>query len=273
MRLRLSTFAVALVVAVNALVLAGVAWNRSGEPTAVLELTERELAMPYSGWSGRESTGVSLSIRRADQDYGWLDRGKLEELGFAVGRYEGRPRYEWRAVERQLFVVLEFDGPAFEALRAEQLTRVEETREGPESGETNRRQLEAAEAALERLETSESRLVAVDAGNEAASLRQRYPDRQRFAVIRALVRMQATSRPGQESEPVVRGWIGQLLPGRVHVPRRFHAPLRRSTDEVRNAYDAPPRYRVDVRLGRRAEPWVTGIEPIPAGANSETVAD
>lgn len=273
MRLRLSTFAVVLVLAVNALVLAGVAWNRSGEPTAVLELTERELAMPYSRWSGRESTGVALSIRRANHDYDWLDSDKLSELGFDVGRYEGRPRHDWRSVERQLFVVLEFDGPAFEALLAEQEARVEETRDGLESGEANRRQLEAAEAALERLETSESRLVAVDAGNEAASLRQRYPDRQRFAVMRALVQMQATSRPGEESEPVVRGWIGYLLPDQVHIPRRFHAPLRRATDETRNDYDAPPRYRVDVTLGRRAEPWVTGIEPIPDSAGSETAAD
>lgn len=273
MRVRLSIFAIVLVVAVNAFVLAGVAWNRSGEPAAILELTERELAMPYSRWSGRESTGVSLSIRRADQDHEWLGRDKLAELGFDVDRYEGRPRHDWRALERRVFVVLEFDGPAFRALRAEREARLAKAREGLESGETNRKQVEAAEAALERFETAESRLVVIDAGEEASSLRQRYPDRERYAVMRALVHMHATSRPGQESEPVVRGRVGRLLPGRVHVPRRFHAPLRRSTDETRNAYDAPPRYRAVVKFGRRAEPWLAGIEPIPAGADSETAAD
>lgn len=273
MRVRLSIFAVALVVAVNTFVLAGVAWNRSGEPTAILELTERELAMPHSRWSGRESTGVSLSIRQADQDLEWLDRDKLAELGFDIGRYEGRPRYDWRAVERRLFVVLEFDGPAFRDLLAEREARLAEAREGLESGETNRKQVEAAEAALERLETAGSRLVVVDAGKEAASLRQRYPDRQRYAVMRALVHMRATTRAGQESEPVLRGRVGRLLPGRVHVPRRFHTPLKRATDETRNAYDDPPRYHAVVKFGRRAEPWLAGIEPIPGRVDSDTSAD
>lgn len=273
MRLRLFTFAVLLVVVVNAFVLAGVAWNRSGEPTAVLELTERELAMPYGRLTSRDSTGVALPIRRADQDYDWLDRDKLAELGFDVGRFEGRPRHDWRTIERRLFVVLEYDGPAFQELLARREERLEAARQGLEKGETNRRQVASAEAALERFKKAESRLVAVDAGKEAESLRQRYPEGEQYVVMNALVRMHATSLPGQDSEPVLRGRVGRFLPGRVHIPRRFHALLRRATDETRNAYDAPPRYRVVVKFGRRAEPWVADIEPMPAGMESETAAD
>ncbi|MFL6653087.1 MAG: DUF4824 family protein, partial [Sulfurifustaceae bacterium] len=39
---------IALIAATNAVALVGVAYNRSGEPSSVLKLTERELALPYS---------------------------------------------------------------------------------------------------------------------------------------------------------------------------------------------------------------------------------
>lgn len=262
MSIRLSTFAIALVVLANALILAGVAWNRSGEPTAVLEVTERELALPYGRWGGRESTGVSLSIRRADQDYPWLDRDKLEELGFDVDRYAHRPRGEWRASERRAYVVLEYDGPAFRRLVSEQQERLAAHRAGLETGETNHRQVEAAQTALKRLETAESRLVVVDAGRDPEALRDRYPDQRRYAVMLARLHMRAIGLPGEDATPQLRGRVGALLPGRVFVPRRFHAPLRQATGEARSAYDEPPRYRVTVKLGRSGEPWMAGVEPM-----------
>lgn len=269
MKLRLSTFAIALVLVANAFVLASVAWNRAGEAEAVLELTERELIIPYRGWSGRESTGVSLSIRRADQDYDWLDRDKLAELGFDVERYEHSPRRDWREAEKRAYVVLEYDGPAFEALLAEQEARIAQARAGSDGDEAGRRQVKAAEQAYERLQTAGSRLVVVDAGREAEALRKRYPDREQYAVMRALVRMRARRRLDEDEKAVVDGRVGPFLPGRVHVPRRFHASLHRATDGSRSDYDAPPRYRVVLKFGRRSEPWVAGIEPMASKNKSD----
>lgn len=269
MKVRLSAFAIALVLVVNAAVLAGVVWNRSVEPAAVLELTERELALPYGRWAGRESTGVALSIRRAAQDHEWLDRDKLAELGFDIGRYERQPRSGWRPAQRRVHVVLEYDGPAFDELLAEHEARLESSRQDLETGKINRRQVEAAEAALERLRVAESRLIVVDAARAPEVLRERYPDRRRYAIVQALVRMHAVSRPDDTEQPQLRGRVDALLPGRVYVPRRFHSPLREASDERRNAYDAPPRYRVVLNFGRRAEPWVAGVEPIPGGEGSE----
>ena len=37
----------AIIIVTNIVALAGVAYNRSGEPDAVVELTERELGLPY----------------------------------------------------------------------------------------------------------------------------------------------------------------------------------------------------------------------------------
>ncbi len=55
-------FAIALLVIVNIVVLAGVGRNRSGAPDAVLELTERELPMSYRGSEDKENTGMSLRL-------------------------------------------------------------------------------------------------------------------------------------------------------------------------------------------------------------------
>lgn len=265
MTLRLSTFAIVLVVLANALVLAGVAWNRSGDPGAVLALTERELAMPYDHWSSRESTGVSLSIRLAVQDHDWLDREKLDQLGFDVDRYDEGRRRDWRWQERRLFVVLEYDGAAFAAMLDERKAGVDRLRSELVAGAANRLEVEAAEAALARMRTAGSRLVAVDAGTDAAALRQRYPDPKRHVVTRALIGMQASrsaTEQGEQGESInLRGRVYRILPNRVYLPRHFHEPLRRATDELRNAYDAPPRYRATVRWGRRQEPWISAIEP------------
>ncbi|WP_376689940.1 DUF4824 family protein [Wenzhouxiangella sp. EGI_FJ10409] len=267
MRIRLSVFAIVLVALVNAWLLAGVAWNRSGEPEAVLALTERELALPSGRWARRENSGVALSIRRVGRDADWLDRDKLAALGFDVDGREARAADRRRPLARRAFVALEFDGPAFDALVAAQQDELETLRVGLDSDEANRRQVERARASLERLERVESRLVAIDAARDAEALRERYPDRDRYAVMPARLRMYTVSRPGGE-QAEVRGRIESLLPRRVHVPRRFQAPLQQATQEHRAPHDAPPRFRVRLAFGRSGAPWVTGIEPMGEAAAS-----
>jgi hypothetical protein len=262
MKIRLSVFAIALVVLANALVLAGVAWNRSGQPASVLELTERELAMPHARWVGRESTGVSLSLRLADQDYEWLDADKLVALGFDVSPPDGIDDRFWRGQERRLFVVLEYDGPAFQALLDRQRARLERLRSELEAGAASARELQDARNGLERLRRAESRLVVIDAGNDAGTLRKRYANPDRHVVTRAVVRMHANPARNGEEEAVLRARVSRLLPGRVYLPRRFHESLRQATAEARNPFDEAPRYRVELRWGRASEPWITGIEPL-----------
>lgn len=56
--------AAALVVVVNGIVLAGVAYNRTGVPTARMVLTARELPVASSYFPhNSEDTGLSLHIR------------------------------------------------------------------------------------------------------------------------------------------------------------------------------------------------------------------
>ena len=55
--------AVGIVAAANAAAVGGAAWNRQGEPEAVLELTERELELPPAA---AENTALALRLRWTD---------------------------------------------------------------------------------------------------------------------------------------------------------------------------------------------------------------
>ena len=52
-----------LIALTNAVALLGVAWNRSGEPDATLQLSQRELQPPYYGYGARG--GYTASARTA----------------------------------------------------------------------------------------------------------------------------------------------------------------------------------------------------------------
>ena len=53
---------VGLIVVVNAIVLGGVAYNRSSEPESALRLSERELAAPMRGYGNKENSGIALAL-------------------------------------------------------------------------------------------------------------------------------------------------------------------------------------------------------------------
>lgn len=79
--------AAGVLLAADAVILATAARNRSGEAEARLQLTERELELPYRG---RENTALALRLNwwgpeagPAVRRPGWLaGEGKLRELGF-----------------------------------------------------------------------------------------------------------------------------------------------------------------------------------------------
>ncbi|MBC7208722.1 MAG: DUF4824 family protein, partial [Methyloversatilis sp.] len=117
---------VALIVAVNAFVLAGVAWNRSGVPGSVLTLTQRELSLPYAFGLDGERGGVEVVLlwrspmiddsaeAAYDMHYGrgpdWLGADKLRELGFDLK--DERDAYRQK---REVYVVLELAGASWQA--------------------------------------------------------------------------------------------------------------------------------------------------------------
>ncbi len=270
--------ALALVLITNGIILAGVLHNRQGEPDARVELTERELRLEGHN---RENSAVSLklTLQRQHDDingpFPWLERGKLEQLGFDCrtppNAQDAGLRYD-RALPRRVWLVLEYEGKAWQAWRSEAQRRLAElSRRGTEAGEGSRpRNFEAKRLRWESM--AGSRLFAVDAGNDPASLRQRYPDRTRCIITPALVRIQLLRAHDQEPRRSARlaGYVERLLTDSIQVPRDRRGALT-SLAASRQEYSFSgqsekvfaPRYRVTLNYGKRHEPWVTAVQPLP----------
>jgi hypothetical protein len=256
--------ALALIVAANVFVLAGVAYNRSGEPEAVLQLSERELTVPPEWGFGSEKSGIRLDLRwrvpltpkeyqrRGQYAYNhgggaeWLTATKLAELGFDLPALKDAERNERYERERQVFLVLELDGPAHQAAL--------DAARAYAADNTATKEAAAARQRVEREETSSSRLFAVDAGLDARQLRARYPDRARHAVVAGRVRPWIEGREGQWRYS---GYISAVSVARVSVPYELRLvfdalpPTRTYTREIQL-----PRFEATLAYGQRLEPWL-----------------
>jgi hypothetical protein len=275
--------AAALVVLANAFALAGVAWNRRGEPEAVVELTAREFYVSRWPSDQQENTGLSLGLSwngtwHQDGEPDWLDAGKLRELGFdtsvAPGTEEAAVFYR-RQTSRLAFVALEMEGPAWAKYLERQQSVIEETTAKVARGETGSQDLSLLTRSLERARVEHSRLFAIDAASDAGSLRSRHPDRTRVFILPARV---AISSWNIKEASEVRGHIQSLLIPNFHVPRKHRTLLDRALVERQSAYDAarkaglrpsdsePPQpavWAVTVAFGRRLEPWIVSVRSLP----------
>jgi hypothetical protein len=137
-----------LIVLVNALILAGAAYNRSGDADSQLQLSERELYPPYNrSWSFHENGHASLGLvwrilpaqDKEFADYSgahnfggtpaWLDENKLLALGFELPAATSTET-NWRGQrQRDVILVLEYDGPTYQqALTRAREAHAEESR-------------------------------------------------------------------------------------------------------------------------------------------------
>lgn len=261
---------VGLILVVNAIALGGVFYNRSGEPESRMELSERELRLPYGRFNRSENSGVSLALqwRVADPSGGnpgyayeswggaprWLDRAKLTVLGFDVLPAKRDAGMSYRLPQtKEVLLVLELDGAAARQALARAQTRVSDDEAlllaNPDKKEFEQRAKTAREA-LKREETESSRLFAVDAGTDQATLRKQYPDRARFAIVRGFVRPQFVAYNKQEQ---LYGYISALSVSKINVPLDFQEKLLIGTSGGKAKFNAT------VTWGQRLEPWLMAV--------------
>lgn len=269
---RILIMGAALILGGNAVALIGVAYNRSGTPDAQVELSERELVRPpYYAITDRENSGLALQIAWR-LDYGpqetfgghvfhsggapWLDRNKLAELGFEL---EAEPspeatitrRYD-KALPREAYIVLEFDGPAYQAAvedaRAELAEAQRLAEENPEVKENTIR-LRSALRRLDREEHESSRLFAVDAGPEPEALRASHPDRAHYIILPGQVRL------GIDNQKYA--GYPSLTINTIHVPLAYRSAV------IGDEKAKEPKYRVRLAVGKRAEPWIVDAQATP----------
>jgi Domain of unknown function (DUF4824) len=275
--------ALALVVVTNAVALGGVLGNRRGEPDAVVTLTERELTI---GYVGEEDTGLALHLdwnqRWDGSDPGWLDRGKLESLGFDCSVPPDDPRAELhygKALPLQRYAVLEFEGEAWRRWLADQEREIEKLRGKVARHEERESSVMLREKELATARVANSRLMLVDVGRDPVVLRRLHPDRTRFIVAPAAIYIYFSSGwkspDGTVHPPVLQGRVSEILVQEIHVPLSLRPILDRLRREDDKAADTAgksllerrfgpgrgqaPRYEVILKYGRRHEPWIAGI--------------
>jgi hypothetical protein len=270
--------ALAVLLAANIVVLAGVAANRRGEPESKLLLTERELQLPYQ--THRENSGLALQLiwrtlpREAEGDGSyydsrspaWLDAGRLDELGFDPEEYGGDQMADGRFKEpipREVLVVLEYEGEAHrEAIRrAEAALAADAARWRAKSDDRMlKERFDEAGKRLQRERITTSRLFAVDAGLDLDSLRARYGDRARFLIVRGLVKPYRGSAGRGEAG----GYLTGLAIENIHVPldqRQVFDALQAQNHSRRDEF-AGPRYEAELAWGRMLEPWIVEAESL-----------
>lgn len=268
---------VILIVLTNAVVLAGVAYNRSGEPESVLRLNERELQIRNWRWPSNENSSIDVHLNwrlpeldaSDDEPRGIWHRGlhslqpaQLHELGFVVsGDIESDEiaNRVARQPSRAVWLVLEHDGPAYQAAlerarkRLERATSLAQVNAGDEEFQ---RRLGTARRAAEREELSASRLFIVDAARDKDALRSRYPDRQRYAIVRGRLRVTVQGQPGRKRLVAL---VAGVDTDTIRVPHAHRAIVEPFARSERYFDNREPRFAATVNFGRRFEPWIVDL--------------
>jgi hypothetical protein len=268
----------ALIAVTNAIALAGVAYNRSGEPDSALTLTERELQVVNWSWPDNDNSSIDLRLQwrvketyTQDHDYGhwsddWLSDEQLRSLGFDTSlpaeTYDGFDRHP-RDPSKTVFFALEYDGPAYQEALKERRRRVEYLTElaarnadDPEFEE----RLKGVRRALANEEESASRLFVVDASLDEDELRKRYPDRAHYAILRGRLN---TYVAGEKGKRRIAAGPPELDIEQIRVPHSFRTLIEPLRDRTRYTYnEGPPRFSATVNVGRRLEPWIVTMQEI-----------
>jgi hypothetical protein len=269
---RALTTGVALVVLINAIALAGVAYNRSGDPQATLRLTERELQIPYWSWPDNENSGIDLRLRWRVHDAessawtwnrsaGWLTADKLRSLGFDLETATIDFELDSGTTadpSRDVFLVLEYDGAAYQAAlehsrKLLEIALAESDASADEAAADPR--LRLLRERVESEERSESRLFVIDAGLDPEALRQRYAQRDKYAIVAGRIELAFASL----GRSTVSGWIAGPNVETIRVPHAHRAIVEPFA--ANRTYENPkdPRFAATVAFGQRFEPWIVDL--------------
>jgi uncharacterized protein DUF4824 len=241
--------AAAIVCLTNLAALGLGALNRRGATDAPITLTEREL--PFYNY-GPDSTATELRFGWASLDNAGFPCDKIRPLGFTCpDQPVPSDSRVFRQPPRNGYVVLEYDGPAWEQVRK---------RSEAQAAEFRARNPSSAPAYDSSL-NNQSHLVPIDIGPDAAALRRSYPDASRYLISTARIaaRVSAFREPPQTS--TLAGFVMELLPSTINVPLPFSTIIRRAAES--HSADPPPswtpRYTVTLRHGRFQEPWIVDV--------------
>jgi len=235
----------ALVLAADIFVVLKAAQNRSGEPIATMELTERELRLVRPQ---RESTALLLELAwepawgwrkfKFEDGPGWFNQAKLGEIGYDCRLPLSDPSA----------------GAHYRAMPAKEALAVLELKVTGEGG------------SLANDHASWSRLLVIDAGRDFAGLRKKYPDA-RFLIVPAVVRLLYIAKWDPDTHKdapgaYLRGAVAEMQVGQISVPPSQRSVLQALSLTTADYLATPgarargPRYSAVLNYGRNYEPWI-----------------
>ena len=224
MRKRGIFYAIGLLLVINAFVLAGVQYNRSGDSDALMTLTERELRTAYT--DKEDNSGKSLRIQTHhnlytalgtsnDDRFGSLDRHKLEAIGFdfsdaRMGKND--TDYYLKQLPRKAYAVLEYDGPSWEEWKKKLTDERAKVEQAAAEGKIKKEDADSARKNIERALITDSHLFIIDFGKDPSALRRQYSDRQHYLILVCKVHASysgSSSAPGTKGD-TLRGYVELL---------------------------------------------------------------
>ncbi|MBE0515389.1 DUF4824 family protein [Sulfurimonas sp.] len=263
---KLFASAFALLVITNVVILLGVYINRSSETTSEVTLTQRELQPPSS--IRKENNSVSLrliyrtanNLNRSHQD-NFLNIDKLKELGFDTDKYL-YSKDGIRTPTKELFIVLENDGKLYnKSLKSAEAALMEKEALYNANKDDKKKQgdYKNAKNNFTREQISQSRLFAIDAGLEYEGLRQKYPNKTNYLIVKGVVGLVKYYK-----EKTLYGYIQRLNVQTIHLPYKFKYLLKdiEPINSHNNTRNTSLQYKIEVKYGSRYEPFITSVKRI-----------
>lgn len=281
--------ALGLILLTNVFVFAGVFYNQSGEPEAELLLTERELPLQRQE---KENTGMFLSLEwkmpgfQAPGFYNskpnWFNKDILEELGFKTNHpLQGTNSHSYyrHQLPRTAWIVLEYDGPSWVQWTEDARKYIQEKKLKLES-ETDESKIKASQRMIDQVShqlIAHTHLFAIDAGPDPELLRQKYTDRRTHIISEGIVRANIsyyrnTDSKNKKGQAYLNGYIKEVMIDSIHVPNSFrgffqqNAPRRTFSPyylpKDKSPEDLKPRYTVNLKYGKKYQPWISNIKPL-----------
>ncbi len=157
---------------------------------------------------------------------------------------------------------MENDGEAYkESLKSAEavLTKKEALYNANKDDKKKQRDYENAKNELAREQISHSRLFAIDAGLDYERLRQKYPDKTDYLIVKGVVGLAI-----EHKEKILYGYIQRLNVQTVYLPYKFKHILKdiKPINNYKNEQNTPPKYKIEVKYGSRYEPFITSVKII-----------
>jgi len=258
----------AILIGTNLAALGGVAYNRFGEATSHLTLTERELSLPYNIGSQKENSGVSLSIN-------WRTSSKIDSTYYpynstgikitkdelvALGFEEIDKQKSNRSEPLELNWAFEFDGALH---RAEVKKAVKKHQEAllaheEQANDESKHKEKRFRDSLAREKTSNSRLFYIEAAADYDSLAVKFSGQKNILIAKGLAKYSYNNK-----DKTYNLSLNYLSVANIMVPLKY-TDIFSGLSHVARQDIQPPRYEVSINWGSRLEPWVVGTKKLKA---------